>query len=289
MSRTYLALLHYDGRDFAGWQRQPESRTVQAEIERVLEQLGGRRIVAHGAGRTDAGVHAKGMGVSFAVPEKWTAESLRRALNALLPPDCWVESLSEMRPGFHARKCATGRRYRYDIGTDDASASPFRRPYEWALARPLDGGRLERAAAMIVGTHEFPAFAVRRPVPEDGIQATSGAHPGRPYECSVRRAEWEPRDQDRGFRFHVEADRFLHHMVRFLVGTMVDIGLGRRPIEDMATLLTSADNQATSPPAPPQGLYFVGAEYPADWYLQPDGRMEGTVTGQVMRGTEVAR
>ncbi len=268
MSRTYLALLHYDGGDFAGWQRQPESRTVQAEFEGVLERLCGRRIVAHGAGRTDAGVHAIGMGVSFAVPEKWTADGLRRALNALLPRDCWVERLTPMVPGFHARKSATGRRYRYEVGTDEASISPFRRRTEWALGRPLDPVAIHSAAAMILGTHEFRGFAVRKAAAEDSVQATSGAHPGRPYECTVRMAHWEPRDEDRGFRFHVAADRFLHHMVRFLVGTMIEIGLGRRPLEDMATLLTSTDNQTTSPPAPPQGLFFVAAEYPAACYAE---------------------
>jgi tRNA pseudouridine38-40 synthase len=256
MSRTYLALLQYDGRDFAGWQRQPESRTVQAELERVLERLCGRRVVAHAAGRTDAGVHAIGMGVSFAAPDRWLADPLRRALNALLPRDCWVARLLPMRDGFHARKDATGRRYRYDIGTDDAAASPFRRPYEWALGRPLDRARLDAAAAMILGEHSFQGFAVRK-------EKDASRHP---YRCRVRLARWEPRDRAHGVSFHIAADRFLHHMVRFLVGTMADIGHGRRPVDDMATLLASTDNQATSPPAPPQGLFFVAAEYPRECY-----------------------
>ncbi|HXG44878.1 MAG TPA: tRNA pseudouridine(38-40) synthase TruA [Gemmatimonadales bacterium] len=256
MSRTYLALLHYDGRDFVGWQRQPEGRSVQSEVERVLEQLCGRRVVAHAAGRTDAGVHAVGQGVSFTVPPRWTAERLRRALNALLPRDCWVAAVSEMMPGFHARKHAVRRRYRYDVGTDEAAASPFRRPYEWALGRPLDRAALDEAASLIRGTHSFEAFAAR-----------SG--PKLHYRCTVLEARWEPRDGDRGFSFHIAADRFLHHMVRFLVGTMVDIGLGRRPLADLPTLLASRDNQATSVPAPPQGLFFVAAEYPAACYAAP--------------------
>ncbi len=256
MSRTYLALLHYDGRGFQGWQRQPSGRTVQAEVERVLERLMGTRVVAHAAGRTDAGVHALGMGVSFTVPERWQGPELHRALNALLPADTWVESLSAMVPGFHARRSATGRRYRYDVGTDAASASPFRHPYEWALGYPLDVVAMRWAAQLLPGTHDFHAFAVRKaPEEEDGKPVEHQ------YRSTIRLAEWEERPG--GLRFHVAADRFLHHMVRFLVGTMVDIGRGKRPKEDMATLLASSDNQATSPPAPAEGLYFVAAEYPA--------------------------
>lgn len=263
MSRTYLALLHYDGSDFTGWQRQPDGRTVQAEVEAVLARLCGHRVVAHGAGRTDAGVHALGLGVSFTVPAKWEAESLRRALNALLPRDCWVASLTPMVAGFHARKSATGRRYRYEVGTDDGAHSPFRRRTEWALGRPLDHDLLARAARQVAGRHRFEAFAVRK-AEED-------------YACTVRLSEWEVRPGGRGYTYHVAADRFLHHMVRFLVGTMVDIGLGRRPLEDMAVLLNATDNQATSPPAPPQGLSFVAAEYPAACYATAEA-LAGSVT-----------
>jgi tRNA pseudouridine38-40 synthase len=149
-----------------------------------------------------------------------------------------------------------GRRYRYDVGTDDAAFSPFRRPYEWPLGRALDLGLMRRAADQIQGQHSFEAFAAR-----------SGPKPH--YRCRVVTARWEPREGDRGFRFHIAADRFLHHMVRFLVGTMVDVGLARRPVDDIAMLLASRDNQLTSPPAPPQGLYFVAAEYPAICYAEP--------------------
>lgn len=256
MSRTFLALLHYNGAAFVGWQRQAAGRSVQGEFERALESLCGRHVAAHGAGRTDAGVHAVGLGVSFVAPEKWTAAALRRGLNALLPRDCWVEAVREMRPGFHARKSALERRYRYDIGTDDGVLSPFRRPFEWPLARPLDVATLRGAAAVVRGEHDFRAFAAK-------------GEPKPHHRCEVRLAEWEARDWGRGVSFHVAADRFLHHMVRFLVGTMVDIALGRRPPDDMRVLLGRRDNQATSPPAPPQGLYFVAAEYPADLYLAP--------------------
>jgi tRNA pseudouridine38-40 synthase len=287
MSRTYLALLHYDGGAFVGWQRQPDGRSVQGEFEGVLERLCRRRIVAHGAGRTDAGVHALGLGVSFTVPEKWAADPLRRALNALLPRECWVERLSPMVPGFHARKSATGRRYRYDVGTDDGTHSPFRRPFEWALGRELDARLLERSARPLIGRRCFEAFAVRRA--QAGTEPQPAVVPGErvplgPYECTVRLAEWEPRAGSQGFSFHIAADRFLHHMVRFLVGTMVDIALGRRPLDDMATLLNASDNQATSPPAPPQGLFFVEAEYPPRCFLEATGATEAT---EATKATEV--
>jgi tRNA pseudouridine38-40 synthase len=253
MSRSFLATLHYDGTGFVGWQRQPAGRSVQAEYERVLERLCSRRLVAHAAGRTDAGVHASGFAVSFSAPATWSTASLRRALNALLPRDCWVESLQLMQPGFHARKSAVSRRYRYDIGLDEASASPFRRPFEWALARPLDSDALQAAARIVAGEHDFRAFAAK------------GA-PKPHYNSRLGIAEWRERPEGRGVSFHVEADRFLHHMVRMLVGTMVDVGLGRRPLADIALLLARGDNQETSPPAPPQGLYFVAATYPPELF-----------------------
>jgi tRNA pseudouridine38-40 synthase len=253
MSRTFLATLHCDGTGFVGWQRQPAGRSVQVEFERVLERLFERRTVAHASGRTDAGVHAQGIGVSFAAPTTWQSPDLHRALNALLPRDCWVASVHLMEPGFHARKSALSRRYRYDIGLDPAAASPFRHPFEWALCRPLDVTALQRSARVIAGPHDFSAFAVR---------STPKPH----YRCTLSLSEWTERPEGRGVSFHVEADRFLHHMVRMLVGTMVDIGAGRRPVEDIGRLLASGDNQGTSPPAPPQGLYFVAAAYPPDLF-----------------------
>jgi len=264
-SRPYLAVVQYDGARFAGWQRQPDERTVQAEFEAVLERLegGGKRVVTTGAGRTDAGVHALGQGVSFTPSERWErqAAELRRALNALLPSDVWVEQVHAMRPGFDARRSATARRYRYVIGTDDAAASPFRRPYEWALGavgnRPLDIAALQGASALLAGEHDFRGLAAA---------GAATAH----YRCRVALAEWAPRADvaEGGVTFTIEADRFLHHMVRFLVGAMVDIALGRRPPADFPRLLAATDNLAASPPAPPQGLYLVAVRYPRELYAE---------------------
>lgn len=254
MPRTFLVTLHYDGGQFAGWQRQPKERTVQAEFEQVLERLSDRPSRAHAAGRTDAGVHALGMAVSCQMPERWGAETLRRALNSLLPGDCWVAATQEMRAGFHARTKATGRRYRYLIGTDEASRSPFRRRYEWALAEPLDLEALAAAARVLFGEHDFGGFSVR-----------SSPRPHK--RCRIRDATWTERPDGCGVQFEIAADRFLHHMVRMLVGTMADIGLRRRALSDMQRLLELDPTVRTSPPAPAAGLCFMAAEYPAEWYV----------------------
>jgi tRNA pseudouridine38-40 synthase len=256
-SRPFLAVIQYDGGGFAGWQRQPVDRTVQAEFEAVLERLMGRRTPATGAGRTDTGVHALGQAVSFLGTARWQAGDLRRALNALLPREIWVQQVHEMRAGFDARRSATARRYRYLIGTDEAAASPFRKPYEWALGggRELDERALHGAAVSLLGEHDFRGLAA------------AGANTPH-YRCRVALAQWAPRADGVGMAFTVEADRFLHHMVRFIVGTMVDIALGRRPPDDFPRLLAATDNLAASPPAPPQGLYLEAVRYPPDLYAE---------------------
>ncbi len=256
MPRTFLATLQFDGTDFIGWQRQREGRAVQSEFEAVLERLAGHPVRVHAAGRTDAGVHALGMGASFALPDRWTPDALERALNALVPRDCFVTSVREARPGFHARRSATERRYRYLIGTDRLCRSPFRRRWEWALGVPLDPAALADAAGRILGTHDFQALSVRRSE--------------RPHtRCDIREAAWTERPDGHGLAFSIRADRFLHHMVRMLVGTMVDVALHRRPVDDLDRLLTKADGIRTSPPAPAEGLYFIAAVYPDEWFAPP--------------------
>lgn len=246
---TCYAVLHYLGHPFAGWQRQASERTVQGEFERVLERLAGRRVVAHAAGRTDAGVHALGQVVSFKMPPKWAPLDLHRALNALLPKEIWVAEVGLAPAGFHARRDAASRRYRYVVGCDPACRSPFRHPFEWALGVPLDREALAAGAAALLGEHDFRGFS-------------AAGQPKRHYRCNVLMARWEERANGEGFIFTIEADRFLHRMVRFLVGTMVDAARGRRPPSDIERLLKSETNAEASPPAPPQGLYFIGARYP---------------------------
>ncbi len=246
---TY-AILHYFGRDFAGWQMQSASRTVQGEFEAALRRLMGRRIVTHAAGRTDAGVHALGQVVSFAVPKRWDdPPELLRALRAITPLDLWVAAVGRAPAGFHARKHAISRRYRYVVGCDEGAFSPFRRPFEWALGKQLDHEALSAAAEQLLEEHDFRAFSAK---------GQEKAH----YICRVAVSEWRQREDEQGFIFEIEADRFLHRMVRFLVGTMVDIGRGRRSRDDVSVMLSQISNEEASPPAPPEGLYLLGARYP---------------------------
>lgn len=252
--RTVQLVLHYDGSGFSGWQRQPDQRTVQGVMEAALERLCSMPVGVLGAGRTDAGVHARGQVAGVRVPETWDPPELRRALNAVLPPDVWVAAAHAMRADFHARYDAVARRYTYHVGTDEQADSPFRRRYEIAVLRPLDREALDAASQALAGVHRFHAFAVRgtAPVHDD-------------HACDIRYARWVERPH--GLVFEVEANRFLHHMVRFLVGTMLDIGSGRRPVSDMTTLLESADNHHVSAPAPAQALFLDAVMYPADLYL----------------------
>jgi tRNA pseudouridine38-40 synthase len=244
-----LLVTQYDGGEFAGWQRQPETRTVQGEMEAVLARLCGGPVNAVGAGRTDAGVHAHGQGVGVQVATRWSAESLRRAMNALLPREIWVESAHRMVDEFHPRRSATSRAYRYLLGTDNDAWSPFRRRFEWALRKPLDASLLRSEASELMGEHEFRAFAVAHTAPIDDH-----------HRCVIKQAEWVEREG--GWAFMVEANRFLHHMVRFLVGTMVDVAAGKLPPGTVARLLAAADNRDTSAPAPAHGLSLRAVRYP---------------------------
>lgn len=258
--RTLQLVLHYDGSAFAGWQVQPGQRTVQGELERVLERLCAGPVRVTGAGRTDAGVHARGQAAGITVPAHWTADKLRRVLNEKLDGDLWVAAAFEMHPRFHARFSATGRRYSYTVGLDAESASPFRRRWELPWDRDLDRTALHWCAERLLGRHAFFGFAVRGTAPETDD-----------HVCEVRLARWREvqRDDARLLVFDVAANRFLHHMVRFLVGTMLAAASGARPREDFAALLSATANDEVSPPVSGQGLCLEHVEYPPELFLDP--------------------
>jgi tRNA pseudouridine38-40 synthase len=255
VSRSVQLVLHYDGARFSGWQRQPDGRTVQGVLEAAVSRLCGAPVAIVGAGRTDAGVHARGQAAGARVPQKWNALALRRSMNAILPDDVWIAAAFDMRDDFHPRYSAVSRSYSYYVGTDDFASSPFRCPYELVWKKSVDRERMASAAEALIGEHCFRAFAVKGTAPERDD-----------HRCTVARASW--RERDGGLVFQIEADRFLHHMVRFLVGTMLEIGEGKRAPGELAELLRQNDNSQVSPPVPPHALFLERVEYPKDLYLE---------------------
>jgi tRNA pseudouridine38-40 synthase len=203
--------------------------------------------VVIGSGRTDTGVHATGQTASVDMPAKWDAPSLERSLNAVLPDDIWVESVTSVPDDFHPRYDAVARTYEYQVGTKPEARSPMHRRWCWPLGEALPLEPLNRASEILLGEHWFRAFA-------------KSGQPERGYRCTVARAGWS--EWALGVRFRITADRYLHHMVRYLVGTMVDMAKGRRAVEDMENLLSETPSGETSPPAPPQGLFLARVEYP---------------------------
>lgn len=252
MTRTLKLTLEYDGAGFEGWQVQRGARprrTVQGVLVEALERLTGERVAVEGAGRTDAGVHALGQ-VASLVLERCTIplDGVRDGLNALLPEDVVVRAVEAAADGFHARKDATAKRYRYLIlGSPVRSA--LRRGRVWHRRGPLDREAMARGAAFLLGTHDFSAFraaagAARRPV----------------RTVTTLTVEDDP---DGLVRIEVEGNGFLMHMVRIIVGTLVEVGRGRIPPERVREILAGHDRRAAGPTAPAHGLYLVAVRYEA--------------------------
>jgi tRNA pseudouridine38-40 synthase len=241
--------LHYDGSGFFGWQAQKDARTVQGELQSAVARLTGKRRTVLGSGRTDSGVHSIGQVAAVNVPARWSAPEFRRAANAVLPDDLWVQNARRAHPGFHPRYDAISRTYVYCIGLTEEASSPFRRRWCWPVRDSLDLSLLRASADRILGERSFAAFA-------------KAGQPERGHRCHVLQATWEPW-ADLGVAFTITADRYLHHMVRYLVGTMVDVARGRRPLDELSGLLeTPAGGGTTSPPAPAEGLFLANVTYP---------------------------
>ena len=249
-----LLKTHYVGSGFHGWQVQPDVRTVQGEIEAVLERITGAHRTVIGSGRTDTGVHAVGQIAAVDLPATWKIGRLKKAFDGLLPKDVWVEDVRVVPADFHPRYDAVARSYVYRVGLEPASGSPFHRPWCWSLIEPLDLDAMREATDHLIGDHSFLAFA-------------KAGQPERGDRCTVHAARWVPWD-GLGVAFTITANRYLHHMVRYLVGTLVDVGRGRRPGTDVAALLADPEGErVTSPPAPPEGLYLARVEYPPEVYV----------------------
>lgn len=255
-SRSIRLRLHYDGSGFAGWQVQPSKRTVQGELEAALMRLTTEPARVIAAGRTDTGVHATGQVVGVTVARKWSPAELRRALNAVLPRDVWVAEATAAESDFHARYHARARGYIYRVGTGDVSRSPFVGRWCWPLGEELDLALLNDAARRFIGTHSFAAFA-KTGQPQRGVQ------------CTVHLSRWTGWSRA-GVMFHVVANRFLHHMVRYMVGTMADVALGRRGASGIDEMLAGDTAVTTSPPAPAGGLYLTRVYYAGDEWSAED-------------------
>lgn len=235
----------YHGARFSGWARQPHRRTVQEEIERSLRRILGAPTPLTVAGRTDAGVHARGQVASFTT-ERPIIDRLGRALNATTPPDIAVLSAERAREGFDARRDARSRRYRYRVETG-APPSPFERGRALNRRAPLDRDALDRCAAAILGSHDFTAFT---PTDSDHVR----------FRRVVFDAGWR-RESERILAFEIEADAFMRKMVRILVGTMLEAAVGKRSPADFPDLLTGRPRPEAGLTAAPHGLYLLGVTY----------------------------
>jgi tRNA pseudouridine38-40 synthase len=271
--RTFKIILAYDGTDYVGWQRQANGISVQALIEDALRALDGGDVTVAGAGRTDAGVHALGQVASFTIARELSPDALRRAINARLPHAIRVLSAEEAPAGFHPRFGARRKTYRYRLWNGDV-LSPFERAYAWHVPGPLDVEAMGAAARLLEGRHDFAAFQATasdvattvREIVASNISTTNDTLDAEEEPSSHKGLNLSVPRVARGGElivYEVTGSGFLRHMVRIIVGSLVEIGRGRQPVEWMSAVIAARDRAAAGPTAPPQGLFLVGVEYAA--------------------------
>jgi tRNA pseudouridine38-40 synthase len=244
--RNIKLLIEYDGTKYLGWQVQPGGPTVQGTLEEKLSLLTGERIHLFGSGRTDSGVHALGQVAHFKTQSQMDTRTIQRALNSLLPSDIMIQKAEEVGEGFHARKHSKSKVYEYRI-LNRKLRSVFHRGYIWHIPQRLNLAEMKKATQSLIGEHDFSAFR------------TVGS-PTRTTVRRVTRAEWK-RGRDGLIRFEIEANGFLKQMVRSIVGTLVEIGKGKRKASDLRKVLNSKDRKEAGPTAPAQGLFLKEVKY----------------------------
>jgi tRNA pseudouridine38-40 synthase len=252
--RNLMLLLAFDGTEFAGWQRQKGQSTIQGEIERQLARMTGSALTLHGAGRTDAGVHALGMTASFETATAIPCAGFLRGLNSLLPPAIRVLAVEEKEPGFHARFSARGKCYLYHL-TCGAVDLPTRRLYNCHVALPLALKPIRQSLALLLGTHDFAAF--------EGVGSRDLHYQGgRGAVRTIFRAELTTGEGDHpDLTIELAGDGFLRHMVRNIVGTLLEVGRERMRVEDFAAVLAGRDRSAAGATAPARGLFLKEVYY----------------------------
>jgi tRNA pseudouridine38-40 synthase len=243
--RRFKLTLEYDGTAYHGWQVQPDLPTIQGALQDCLARLAKGPVVVRGAGRTDAGVHALGQVASFAADLRLAPEALCRALNGLLPRDIAVRHAIEAEAGFDAQFSARARTYRYTVLSRETRSALAARTSLF-VPPPLELSAMQAAAAVLEGTHDFSAFR-------------AGACAARSPVRTVHSSLW--RQGGDFWQFEITADGFLQHMVRILVGTMLEIGRGRRDPAAMAAVLASRDRRRAGKTVPPHGLCLVQVHY----------------------------
>ncbi len=256
--------LSYDGTGFHGWQVQPGRATVQGALARALAAVTGEQVLPQGSGRTDAGVHALGQVASFSLEIEIPPPNLRHALNRVLPASIRVLAAEEVSPEFHARHGARAKTYEYRIferrirakdAVHERVCSPFLAPFVWDCRWPLDFAAMEAAAPAFCGTHDFTSFAASDP----DLTTRESADAPRSNVRSIFSSEWTRADGLLVYR--VTGNGFLHHMVRNIVGTLVDVGRGRTAVSGIENILAARDRAAAGPTAPASGLFLLSVEY----------------------------